>query len=146
MCWGLLSTTLGVTIHLHRPHSGVCPLRVRILLISRLLLWKLAGLFRRSFPSFFFDSAFWTMYPPSSKSITWVFELQIFKLWTLLTKVHTIIDSTFSNSLRSMTSGFNLHSNDLIDIHLGLILWRSSMDLPNLGPFVIQNSSSSPLS
>ena len=69
----------------------------------------------------------------SSKFMIWVFELLTFKLWTLLTEVHTIIDSTFSNSLHSMISRFDLHSNELTDMHLGLIIRRSYMDLPNLG-------------
>ena len=73
------------------------------------------------------------MCPPSSKFITWVFELLIFKLWTLLTTVYKIINSTFSISLCSMISGFDLYSNELINMHLGLILWQSCMDLSNLG-------------
>ena len=85
------------------------------------------------FPSFFFGSAFRSMCPPSSKFITWVFELQIFKLWTLLSKVHTSISSTFWNSLCSTISRFDLHSNELIDMYLGLVLRRSCMVLPNLG-------------
>ena len=60
------------------------------------------------------------------------FELQVFKLRTLLTKVHIII-SKFLNSLGYTTSGFNLYSNELIGMHLGLILWGSCMDLPNMG-------------
>ena len=47
--------------------------------------------------------------------------------------LHTIIDSTFLDSLHSTTLGFDLHSNELIGMHLGLILHRSCMDLPNLG-------------
>ena len=47
--------------------------------------------------------------------------------------MHTIIDSTFSNSLCSTISWFDLYSNELIDMHLGLIFWRSCMDLPSLG-------------
>ena len=81
------------------------------------------------FPSFFFGFAFQTVCLPSSKFIIWVFELQIFKLQILLTKVHTIIDSTFSNSLRSTISGFNIHSNELTGMHLGLIPRQSCRDL-----------------
>ena len=65
--------------------------------------------------------------------MTWVFELLTFKLWILLTKVHTIIDSTFSSSLHSMISTFYLHSNELIDMHMGLTLKQFCMGLPNLG-------------
>ena len=85
------------------------------------------------FPSFFFGSTFRIMCPISSKFMIksfWTFD---FQLRTLLTKVHTIIDSTFSNSLHSTISGFDLHSNELIDMHLGLILWQFFIDLPNLG-------------
>ena len=73
------------------------------------------------------------MCPPSLKLITSVFELLIFKLQTLLTKVHITIDSTFSNSLCSMISRFDLHSNELIEMHLWWIFRRSCMDLPSLG-------------
>ena len=60
MCWGLSSMTLSVTICLHSPQTRVCPLCVRTLLLSRLLLWKLVGCFlRRSL--FFFGSAFRTV-------------------------------------------------------------------------------------
>ena len=48
-------------------------------------------------------------------------------------KVHTIIDNTFLDSLRSTILGFDLRSNDLIGMHLGSILRQSCMDLPNLG-------------
>ena len=77
------------------------------------------------------------MCPPILTFITGVFELQIFKFWTLLTMVHTIIHSTFLDSLHFTILGFDLYSNELIGMHLGLILWRSYKDLPNmsLGPF-----------
>ena len=85
------------------------------------------------FPSYFFGSTFWTMCPPSSKFITWVFELLIFKLRTLLTNVHTITDSIFSDSLCSTISVLDLYSNELINMYLGLILRQSCMNLPNSG-------------
>ena len=169
---------LIITIHLYSPQTEVYPLCVRTLLLSRLFLWKLAGCFLRSslsfffgfafrimckvtflLPSFFFSFAFWTMCPQSLKFMIWVFELQIFKLQTLLTKVHTIIDSTFLDSLFSTISGFDLHLNELIGMRLGLILRRSCMDLLNLGlepiccaeffwgrGLLLEISSSSPLS
>ena len=65
--------------------------------------------------------------------MTWVFELHIFKLRTLLMKVYPIINSTFSNNLRSTISGFDFHSNEVIDMHLGSTLQRSCMDLPSSG-------------
>ena len=138
---GLLSTTLGVIIRLQSPWIIVCLLCVRTLLallLSHSPSWKLTNCFSlyigRHFPPFFFGFAFRIMCPPSSKFMTWVFELQIFKLWTLLTNVHIIIDNTFLNSLRSTTWGFDLNSNELIGMYLGLIHRRSCMALPNLGP------------
>ena len=78
------------------------------------------------FPSFFFGFAFRTMFSPSSKFITWVFGLQIFTLRTLLTKVHTIIDNTFSNSLYSTISRFDLHSNEAPGVNISKILYGPS--------------------
>ena len=42
-------------------------------------------------------------------------------------------DNKFSDNLHSMNSRFDLHSNELIGMHLGSILWQSCMDLPNSG-------------
>ena len=133
MYCGLPNTTLVVTVRLHSLPIVVCSLHVRT------SLWQVASVEAcwsfsdGRFPSYFFDSAFRTMCLLSSKIMAWVFELLTFKFWTLLTKVHTIIDSTFSNSLCSTILGFDLHSNELIVIHLGLTLRQFCMDLPNLG-------------
>ena len=124
MCWRMPSMTLGVTVRLHHPKTVGCPLCVRTSpwqVASAEACWS------------FLEGHFLSYFFPSSKFMTWVFELLTFKLWTLLTKVHIIIDSTFSNSLYSMISRFNLHSNELIDMHLGLTLSQFCMDLPNLG-------------
>ena len=132
--------TLGVVVRLRSCQTGVCLLRARAyptrpsvspFIFTALRPKSVRCVSRLSF--FLFGSAFQTMCPPSLKFITWVFELQIFKFQTLLTKVHTVIDSTFSNSLRSTVLRFDLHSNKLINMHLRLIFQRSCMDLPNLG-------------
>ena len=76
MCWGLHRTTLGVTVYLHSLQIGVCLLYVRTLLLSKLLLWKLVGLFfRRSLSFFLLWFCLSDYVPPKFEIHNMIFEL-----------------------------------------------------------------------
>ena len=141
----LPDTTLSGAVRLSSPQTRVCPLRAEAWTALKPEfvpcmsgLFSLAGCFcgsllvflRRPHSFLLFWFYILDYISPKFKIHSMGFELLIFKLGILLTKVHTIIDNTFSDST---ILGFDFRSNELIGMHLGSILRQSCRDLPNLG-------------